>query len=312
MQRVKRRFFGILLLLCGVAQASDEAFTLFEQMRDALHTQDYEGRFVYQVGQNLEAMYIVHRVSGDAELERLVALDGESKQVIRGGGAVACLAPGKHRMSVIEGSPLGALRPQRQGDSEALRKLYDFELGEDHRIAGRLARVVRIKPRDSLRYGFELYLDKLTALPLRSVVHDPQGRVKSQTLFVELKTGEQVTPIERDVSALQLTESARITVPAGVTSPEQAAWTFRGLPNGFEVRSYRDEPARSRQHFILSDGLAVMSVYIEPAESGALNGFSNLGAAHLYGEQRHGHQITVVGEMPATTLRMAAQAIAPR
>jgi sigma-E factor negative regulatory protein RseB len=294
------------LLLCTAAAHAGDAAAWFERMRDALHGENYEGRFVYQVGPQLDAMYVVHRVSGQTELERLVSLNGDRKQVIRGHRAVACLEPGRHRMSVIEGD----LEPGRETELAQLQESYLFTLDEGQRIAGRQARLIRVEPRDKLRFGYEIYVDEETALPLRTVMLDVQGNQQSQMMFVELKTGEDVTPIEHDVSALQMTEKDRITVAAGLTHSHPPGWRFQSLPPGFALRSTRGD--EQRRHFILSDGLASLSLYIEPGSTEGLEGYSHVGATRAYGTRRYGRQITAVGEVPEETLRLIVDAIEPQ
>ncbi len=299
-----------LLLAVTAAQAqANEAFAWFERMRTAVHGENYEGRFVYQVGSQLDAMYVVHRVTGDAELERLVSLNGEHKQVIRGDRAVACLEPGKHSISVIEG--MGGLGLGFETDMRSLLDHYRFTLDEGQRIAGRQARLIRVTPKDQLRFGYEIYLDQETALPLRTVMLDQQGQQQSQMMFVELKTGNDVTPIEHDVSALQMAGRDRITVAAGVSHPASSGWRFTALPAGFELRNYRGD--ERRRHFILSDGLATLSLYVEPAAAGeGLSGHSQMGATRAYGTQRHGRQVIAIGEVPSETLRLIVDAIQPQ
>lgn len=300
--------FAGLLSVAGLAHAGDAA-SWFERMREAVHGQDYEGRFVYQVGDQLSAMYVVHRVAGLAELERLVSLNGDQKQVIRGARAVACLEPGKHRINVIEG--MANLGNSNGPEIGRLQANYRFSLENKKRVAGRLARLVRVTPRDDLRYGYEIYLDEQTALPLRTVVRDHLGRLQSQMMFVELKTGHDITPIEHDVSALRMTARDRITVAAKALPPETSDWHFPRLPSGFELRHYRADG--NRRHFILSDGLASLSLYVESLAGGeGLQGHSHVGATRAFGARRHGHQITAVGEVPGTTLQMIVDAIEPR
>jgi sigma-E factor negative regulatory protein RseB len=300
------------LLVCGSALAADDAASWFERMRDAMQKQDFEGRFVYQVGQQLESMYVVHRLSGDAELERLVSLSGDSREVIRGDRAVACLQPGGRPVSVLEGARNAAGELSGIIPMQRIREHYRFQLDGVHRVAGRQAQLLEVIPRDNLRYGYRLFLDQETGLPLRSIMLDQHGKPISQMLFVDLKTGKDVTAIERDISALQQTDSAQITVPAGIASPDHAAWGFEGLPEGFQLVSVREEAAKHRQHLIFSDGIAVLSLYVEPEDGDPMSGYSQMGTTRIYAEPRLGMQITAVGEVPDATLRKTVQALQQR
>ncbi len=293
-----------LLLLAGLAgAAAPDPARLYRDMQQAVHHTDYEGRFVYQVGPRLDAMYVVHRMQNGRELERLVALNGDPKQVIRGEKAVACLDAHRRRISVVDSA--AHVQAAADADLEALKTLYTFSLGERVRVAGRPAIELQIRPRDRLRYGYRIALDEQTRLPLHSVMLDASGRLLSQTLFVDLKTGAHVTPIERDLSALKLAE------PEAGASPrplEHSPWQARNLPPGFRLVSRLGMP-EDVQHFLFSDGLTSVSVYIEPVRGQVFEGFSRIGAIELYGTRRGDTQLTVVGEVPRETLRRVAEAM---
>ncbi len=300
---------ALVLPPVSVAGESDAA-DWFARMRQAVHGTDYEGRFVYQVGEQLDGMYVVHRVRDGHELERLVALDGEPKQVIRGQQGVACLEPRSRHISVV-GNRAG-IQDRNTPDLEHLRQFYDFVMLGPVRAAGRPARRIEIRPRDRLRFGYRIDLDERTALPLRSVMLEHDGQVRSQTLFVDLKTGEHVTPIEMDISALELT---RMPPKVGVDAETvpQIDWQFRGLPAGFRLIT-QSSAGEGTQHYVFTDGLASVSLYIEPnyEREPVLNGFSRIGATEAFGVVRDGYQLVAVGEVPRATLRQIAHTAEPR
>ena len=303
----------LTLPVLSVAGEADDAADWFARMRQAVHGTDYEGRFVYQVGEQLDGMYVVHRVRDGHELERLVALDGEPKQVIRGQQGVACLEPRSRHISVV-GNRAG-IQDRNAPDLAHLRKFYEFVLLGPVRAAGRQARRLEIRPRDRLRFGYRIDLDEATALPLRSVMLERDGRVRSQTLFVDLKTGRHVTPIEMDVSALELTRMP----PRGGEGGEAAEaaplvdWQFRGLPAGFRLIT-QGSVGEGARHYVFTDGLASVSLYIEPGHDRepVLNGFSRIGATEAFGMVRDGYQLVAVGEVPRDTLRQIVHTAEPR
>ena len=78
----------------------------------------------------------------------------------------------------------------------------------------------------------------------------------------------------------------------------------------------RKLPARRQpvEHLVYSDGLAVVSVFVEPVDGatpGALSGLTHLGAVHAFGKVLDGHQITVLGEAPAVTVDMIGASVMP-
>lgn len=303
----------LLSVVCSLGYASPEAYAWLDKMNSSIRNLDYEGRFVYQTGNQLGSMYLVHRIKDGVELERLVALNGEPRQVIRGDEAVACLEPGKKDIHVAKGSIGRTLTPQNVLDHSLLNNQYKFRVGEQQRVAGRTARLIEIIPKDNLRFGYQLYLDQDSALPLRSVMLDTKGEQRSQLLFVDLKTGPHITPIEHDLSALELAQIDKQQLETQINSsqPVISAWRFANLPAGYTMLSYRHNSNDSRDHFVFSDGLATVSMYIESIEKEGLEGFSRMGAVQALGIHRHQHQITVVGEVPKPTLRLLAMSVIP-
>ncbi|MFH0341529.1 MAG: MucB/RseB C-terminal domain-containing protein, partial [Chromatiales bacterium] len=60
-------------------------------------------------------------------------------------------------------------------------------------------------------------------------------------------------------------------------------------------------------------GLATVSVFIEKNEEQAVpvQGYSAFGALNTYSTLADGYQITVVGEVPAATVRQIATSVSP-
>ncbi|RMG37712.1 MAG: hypothetical protein D6720_02735 [Gammaproteobacteria bacterium] len=297
-----------LLWFTGTALAQSAALEWLAKMRQAVHQLDYEGRFVYQVGDRLDGLYVVHRMKDGHELERLVALDGEPKQIIRGEQGVACLEPRSRNISVI-GNRSG-IRNDLHDELKRIAEHYELILDDaERRTAGRAALRLEVRPRDRFRFGYRFDLDATTALPLRSILLDHEGNIRSQTLFVDLKVGRDITPIEKDLSALALTRVP--PTAARVSMLPQPGWQFRGLPPGFRLVTEQPADDGSR-HYVFTDGLASISLYVEPDDERLLNGYSRIGATEAYGTVRYGHQMVVVGEVPRATLTKIAEAAEPR
>jgi sigma-E factor negative regulatory protein RseB len=65
------------------------------------------------------------------------------------------------------------------------------------------------------------------------------------------------------------------------------------------------------EHMVYSDGLASVSVFVEPAEATdkELSGLSRMGAAHAFTLILDGQQITAVGEVPPITVERIARSL---
>ena len=112
---------GGLLLAAAAAAVEPTPHQLLDQMNEAVRLLDYEGRFVVQSGDRLDALYIVHRVHDGAEKERVVALNGETREFIRSDEAVACLMPGRgHQINIGRPANGRSFSPLRGVSSDQL------------------------------------------------------------------------------------------------------------------------------------------------------------------------------------------------
>ncbi len=307
-----------LLICSGLARAdtvAEEVYGWLERMNRAVLSLDYEGRFVYQHGDHLEALFIRHSVADGVESERLISLNGSHRQIVRDNDSVMCVIPKQKAVDVDRRasgrrlSPISPIRPAQ------LVNHYSFEMGDTTRVAGRPVQDVIIRPKDGLRFGYELSLDQQHALPLRTAMLDKNGRKVSQILFTQLRIGEFADPIA-SAEPLPVHENphqAAWKSEARAQLMQAPAWVFSELPPGFMLNVHRRQPHPAsdtyREHFIFSDGLATVSVYVEPSGAVSINGAVDAGPMNAYGRDLGGYHVTAVGEVPAATVRLFSDAI---
>ena len=94
---------------------------------------------------------------------------------------------------------------------------------------------------------------------------------------------------------------------ASLDKPAAAAWNVTPPP-GFErvqeaVRALPGKPAPVT-HLVFSDGLSVLSMFVEPADPQAqrLQGLSAEGAIGVYAREVDGYSVTTLGEVPSMAL----------
>ena len=93
-------------------------------------------------------------------------------------------------------------------------------------------------------------------------------------------------------------------------------WTVSRIPPGFVkiVEGFRRlRGAREVAHLVYSDGLVAVSVFVEPV-GGAPHpiGLSTQGGINVYVRQLDDNLVTVLGEVPAVTVRQIANSVARR
>jgi sigma-E factor negative regulatory protein RseB len=325
---VKSGLLTLLLLFFGTGigaeNTQDKAAEWLERMNQAVVSMDYEGHFVYQCGKSLEAMHLRHQIGEDGARESLSSLTGIPREVIRDSNAITIITTGSNGELHISQQPAsGKLSPLKSIQPEKLRQNYRLSLGGQVRVAGRVGVVIDLLPRDDYRFGYHLTLDKVSALPLDLSVVDSQGELQSRIMFTDLK----ITDITRFIQGADVdnnrnggTEGEVMLASLGNASaglnkmnpaPSQGAKAIRiparisGLPAGFSLVSHQQSANNGLEHFVFSDGLATVSVYLELLESDkAFEGFTNLGSVSVYGRRLKNYQMTAVGEVPQKTLEL--------
>ncbi len=312
--------FHILLCLSATAAATEtqqDAYNWLERMHNAVQQLNYEGTFVYLHNQHMESMKIVHTVENGVERERLVSLNGARREVVRSKGEVICIQP--DIKSVLVGKRFGhegiaKLLPYKPDEISAY---YDFRMDGEERVADKNTKIIMVIPKDENRYGHRVSLDVASALPLRSDLLDNTGETVSQIMFTSMMIGDAVHDNSLElVTHEELKEynwKHQDPMRSMADSDNASRWTFGPLPDGFRLSVHEIRVANSGngvvEHFVFTDGLATMSVYIEKAiEEKHFDGESQMGAIHAYGAQQDGFQITAVGEVPAQTVKKFALA----
>jgi sigma-E factor negative regulatory protein RseB len=263
-------------------------------------------------------MRIVHRVDAEGSTERLVSLDGNAREIIRTPREVHAYLPDRRVVLVEPRTDEGSLLKALPTPGAHLEAHYELRARKGHRLLGRDVRVIEIRPRDQYRYGYRLWLDEKTAMPLRSEVTGPDRQLLEQMQFTELKMFKDLDPREVepmvDASGFRWVRSNRRVAEIRVLP---SAWRPLKVPPGFQLIGTRQQTVPGVpmpvQHLVFSDGFASVSVFIEPAarNASAPTEASRVGSASTYTTHVRGFVVTAVGEVPPTTVRDIATSLVP-
>jgi sigma-E factor negative regulatory protein RseB len=308
----------LLLLVAAVIPAHAEipARQWLDAMSDAMQNLDYDGTFVYLHDGKLEAMRIIHRRSSEGVKERLVSLTGSAREVIRDNQSVTCIMPDSKSVMVGRSRSRQPF-PVVPRDLDSIEKYYRFEGAGDDRMAGVMTQVIAITPRDDYRYGYRFWIAKDSKMLLKSDLTGAHGVAIEQVMFTRLGIGNEVSEANLPVSPGEDAPAWHhqdIDSTVAVASGEPR-WVAHWLPEGFSLTNYqrkRMQPGGAgTEHLVYSDGLATVSVYVEmaAADDNTLTGLSGMGAMNAYGIIVDGHQVVVVGEVPAVTVETMARSI---
>jgi sigma-E factor negative regulatory protein RseB len=307
------RFTALSLLLSvGVAMGAEPKEWL-ERMNKALTTTNYVGVFTHVRGTRAETLRIIHRVRGRDVSERLLSLDASGREFIREGDELTCYFPDKRTVLVERRAPdgplLGALPSLADGGDS---QVYEIRGGERERLLGRTTRVVALHPRDEYRYGYRLWIDEKTYMPLKTQLCDGSGQVIEQILFSSIDLPERIPDSmfkpQVDASTFRWLRADRRVA----TTSTPALWEAMRLPPGFRMatRSNQAMPGSSEPvaHLVFTDGVASVSVFVEPRKPDAkpAQGPARVGSSSAFSTVVDGHQVTAVGEVPPGTVQFIA------
>jgi sigma-E factor negative regulatory protein RseB len=171
-----------------------EARAWLERMSQAFATRNYDGQFLHVANGRSETMRIIHRVQDGSVTERLVSLDGSGREVIRTDTEVAAYLPDQRTVLVERRTDRNPLVANVPTYSDQLAAYYHLDAPKRGRVLGRSAQLITVLPRDRFRFGYHLWLDQATAMPLKSELRDSDGRVIEQMVFSELRLMSKIEP----------------------------------------------------------------------------------------------------------------------
>ncbi len=316
---------ALLLLAANVQPAfaqnpsssSPEALSWLQKIAAAPRKYNYTGTFVYSSNGDIETSRIIHLVNDEGEHEKSEVLDGSPREIIRNNDEMRCYLP-ENKTVVTEKRWLRkvfpALLPQPLSN---LDDNYIIRKGGQERVSDYLCQVIDLEPRDEKRYGQKLWVDQETGLILKAAVMD-KDRVVEQFVFTHLKIGGNIdkallkSRYEAKAAEWRTTNLVSSTMGSG-----KLGWQIKDPPAGFKkiIEMKRNLSGKSTpvSHIALSDGLAAVSVFIEPVSkhtSPPAEGlYHGRGAINIYTRTVSDNIVTTVGEVPSATVMQIGNSV---
>ncbi len=288
---------------------------------------NYSGTFVYQQSNQIRTSRITHLLEGRNEREKLEILDGKPREYIRNNEEIVCYVPEIKTLLVEKRVTQDVFPAIVAANPSEIAEHYTVRKGESGRVAGFDCQAILLEPKDGLRYGYKLWAEKNSGLLLRAQTVDERGDVVEQIAFTQVSIG--------NIDHARVKPSFPNTVGWRVETAQMAqatltGWTVKGIPAGFRKiremkRMIADTPAqtvasgmpaqsppasqREVAQIVYSDGLAAISVFIEPVSRSRTEGSMQQGALNIIGKRQGDFWLTIVGEVPAAAIRQVANSI---
>lgn len=289
-----------------ISNADDGAIKLLNKMNQALHQLTYKGTLVLVQGNNVSSLMIDHSVVNGVQSERVVRLN-------EAGGEVS---------KEVKGFSLSKI-PRIHAEME---KVYSFDLGRENRVANIPCRIITARPKDRARYLQKYCIDMVSGMLLDYRLVGKTHKPVEQFMFTNI----EIRMPEKDASDISLNTSKNLTpVASSFNTPEsevetllrqisnaslEDGWKIELIPAGFEIKQAPhmkevlpdQQGEQTTKHYVLSDGLISVSLFLTPIDRNGTPQSAiqiNSGALNVVSQDKNGHRITAVGEVPELTLK---------
>ncbi|MDP2170264.1 MAG: MucB/RseB C-terminal domain-containing protein [Rhodocyclaceae bacterium] len=313
-------------ILAQTALGQQEALQWLQRVAGAAQTLSYSGTFVYRNGSQSETSRIVHVVSEGNQMEKLEVLDGSPREIIRFNDEVKCYLPESRLVIIEQRSTRRAFPALSPASLAGLGEYYVIRQGRRARIAGHDSQIIRLEPRDAWRYGHQFWVDLKTGLLLKADLFDERGGSLESLAFTELRIGAPTHPDALKSSFPDATgtkDAWRVRQARSREMRDDSQWLFRVELPGFRrqaamrrsIEQTATKEAHEVLHWVFSDGLAAVSVFINPLSPQAgpvVAEAQSLGAISVVKRVIDGHQIVVMGDVPPAAAKRFAEGIEVR
>ena len=307
----------VLLVLCLGANAVESSLAAHQltRARDAAERLDYSGTLIQQQGPAMKTSRIIHQADARGGSERNIPLEGPPREYLARGEDITWYLPAERRIVQERRSAVHSFPALAFTDIASLLRHYRADALPSDRVAGRAAQVMQLRSIDGLRYGYRFWFDVATGLMLRVQSINETEQVVAQTGFSQLVF---VPPSVQRKSAPRF-DTRGWRIDRVVSEPgDLSGWTFR-LPAGFrlvaaqrrvipQAQSGTGEPREVLQA-MFSDGLSVISIFIEPWSVLRSANPVQRAAVNMVGKRVGKFWLTIIGEIPMAAVRQIADTL---
>ena len=310
-------------MVAGPVRADDtgalptlDSATLLTKIQQAAQRQNYVGTFVHQQGTQVQSSRVTHVLDRSGEHEKLEMMDGQSREFIRHNEDVRCYVPDSRLIVIEKRARYDSFPALLTSAPVDLDSYYRMSVEGVERIAGHSAQAVSLEARDKQRYGYRFWYDRDSFLLLKAQTIGDKGAAIEQVAFTDVAIGgpidsAKIRPTANDTGSWRVETNRMVPVDLA-----DAGWTVtRPVPGFHKVMEVRRAVGGREDigQMVFSDGLAAISVFIEPASPrDAPEGEASRGPVNVVSERHGDFWLTVVGDTPAASVRDMARQVAFR
>ena len=289
------------------------------RMHEASKNRAYIGTYVVSSGGQMQSAKIWHVCEGGQQTERVETLTGAPRSTFRHNEKVVTFLPDQKLVRHEKREALNSFPEIVQSADHRISDFYKLKLEGTERIAGVEADIAVLVPKDAMRFGYRVWTEQKKGLVVKLQTLDVDGRVLEQAAFSELLMDAPVK-MDKLLQMMGKVDGLRVEQPTLVkTTASAEGWYLPASVAGFKPISCYKRPAltgatsvtEDSMQWVFSDGLASVSLFVESydrqrhsKESGM-----SMGATYTLTRQIGNYWLTVMGEVPMTTLKQFANGL---
>lgn len=288
------------------------------RMHEASRKRSYIGTFVVSSGGAMSSAKIWHVCEGDQQMERVETLTGAPRSIFRHNDQVVTFMPDHKVVRSEKRESLGMFPQLLQSTDSRIADYYKVRPEGVERVAGVEADIVVLVPKDPMRFGYRVWTEQKKGLVVKLQTLDTDGKVLEQAAFSELQLDAPVK-MDKLLHMMGKVDGYRVEKPVLVkTTASAEGWVLKAPVAGFKPMSCYKRPVAATGptgeeplQWIFSDGLASVSIFVEPFDRQRHDRESSLsmGATQTITRQLDAYWVTVMGEVPMATLKLFANGL---
>jgi len=307
-----------LVGLPALATPPGDPLSWLQRIANGARETTYTGTVVHSAGGTAFTSRVIHVFRDGNEIERIESLDGPRQEIVRVNDHIQCFHPDSKTIRTDKRVSARFFPSLLLAPPQVVAESYHLRLGNVERVAGKECQWVALEPKDELRFAHRLCAHLATGLPLRAVMVGPAPRraVLEQYSFTDVKLGRDVPQQEVRSTFEPLSADWRRDRQADEeTRPASTGWSVQAPPRGFRLVHELQRKFPGRPHavsqLVYSDGLAALSVFVEPAANAAelRESLTQEGGLSIYTRPYGEYRVTVLGEVPVAAVQQVARGV---
>jgi len=317
-----RRILPALALgfACSAQAAPSDPIAWLHRAAQAAKQASYEGTYVHANGDRISTVRVTHLTTPGEEHERIEPLDGpDTLEIVRRNDEMFCRFPDAKTVRLDPRITNRFFPAILAAGADTIAASYDVKLGKTERVLGYECQWIRLDPKDGMRFPQRLCSESATGLILRAKVLNAERHVIEQYTFTDLKLGDKSGRADlKSIFKARSRQWLSDGQPRDEATNAETGWAVTKAPAGFNkvAELKRTLPGRAQpvSQLVLTDGLASMSVFVEPnpTPTRTSEASSEDGTTTFFVRPMGDQLVTVLGEVPLATAQQVARSVAKR